>query len=132
MLFHTVDFAAFFGAVVLLYAVLRGPWLLAALTAASYFFYGYIQPYYVVLLFLLTLSDYVIGLVAHRFKVRWHGVLVSFIVNFGALAYFKYANFGLDNARAALDFFGWQWRCRVSPCCCPSASASTSSSPSPT
>jgi alginate O-acetyltransferase complex protein AlgI len=108
MLFHTVDFAAFFGAVVLLYAVLRGPWLLAALTAASYFFYGYIQPYYVVLLFLLTLSDYVIGLVAHRFKVRWHGVFVSFIVNFGALAYFKYANFGLDNARAALDFFGWQ------------------------
>jgi alginate O-acetyltransferase complex protein AlgI len=104
VLFHTVDFAAFFGAVILLYGLLRGPWLLAALTAASYFFYGYIQPYYVVLLFLLTLSDYAIGLVAGRFRARWHGVLVSFIVNFGALAYFKYANFGLDNARAALDF----------------------------
>jgi D-alanyl-lipoteichoic acid acyltransferase DltB (MBOAT superfamily) len=106
VLFHTVDFAAFFGAVILLYALLRGPWLLAALTAASYFFYGYIQPYYVLLLFLLTLSDYMIGLVAGRFRARWHGVLVSFIVNFGALAYFKYANFGLDNARAALDFLG--------------------------
>jgi D-alanyl-lipoteichoic acid acyltransferase DltB (MBOAT superfamily) len=107
VLFHTVDFAAFFGAVILLYGLLRGPWLLAALTAASYFFYGYIQPYYVVLLFLLTLSDYVIGLIADRFRERWHGVLVSFIVNFGALAYFKYANFGLDNARAALDFLGF-------------------------
>jgi D-alanyl-lipoteichoic acid acyltransferase DltB (MBOAT superfamily) len=107
VLFHTVDFAAFFGAVILLYGLLRGPWLLAALTAASYFFYGYIQPYYVVLLFLLTLSDYAIGLVAGRFRARWHGVLVSFIVNFGALAYFKYANFGLDNARAALDFLGF-------------------------
>ena len=107
MLFHTVDFAAFFGAVILLYGLLRGPWLLAALTAASYFFYGYIQPYYVVLLLLLTLSDYAIGLVAGRFRARWHGVLVSFIVNFGALAYFKYANFGLDNARAALDFLGF-------------------------
>jgi D-alanyl-lipoteichoic acid acyltransferase DltB (MBOAT superfamily) len=107
VLFHTVDFAAFFGAVILLYGLLRGPWLLAALTAASYFFYGYIQPYYVVLLFGLTLSDYVIGLVAHRFRARWHGVLVSFVVNFGALAYFKYANFGLDNARFALDFLGF-------------------------
>ena len=106
MLFHTFDFAAFFGAVVLVYGLLRGPLLLIALTAASYFFYGYIQPYYVVLLFLLTLSDYVIGLFAGRFGARWHGVLVSFVVNFGALAYLKYANFGLDTARAALDLLG--------------------------
>jgi alginate O-acetyltransferase complex protein AlgI len=106
VLFHTIDFAAFFGGVILLYGLLRGPWLLAALTGASYFFYGYIQPYYVVLLFLLTLSDYLIGRVAGRFRTRWHGVLISVVVNFGALAYFKYANFGLDNARAALDFFG--------------------------
>jgi D-alanyl-lipoteichoic acid acyltransferase DltB (MBOAT superfamily) len=107
VLFHTADFAVFFGAVVFLYGLLRGPGLLAALTAASYFFYGYIQPYYVVLLFLLTLSDYAIGLVAGRFRRRWHGVLVSFVVNFGALAYFKYANFGLENARAALVLLGF-------------------------
>ena len=106
MLFHTLDFAAFFGVVVLLYGLLRGPWLLMALTGASYFFYGYIQPYYVVLLLLLTLSDYAIGLLAHRFPARWQGVLVSFVVNFGTLAYFKYANFGLENARAALELLG--------------------------
>jgi alginate O-acetyltransferase complex protein AlgI len=106
VLFHTLDFASFFGVVILLYGLLRGPWLLMALTAASYFFYGYIQPYYVVLLFLLTLSDYVIGLTAGRFRARWHAVLLSFLVNFGALAYFKYSNFGLDNARAALDLLG--------------------------
>ncbi len=108
MLFHTVDFAAFFVAVIVLYGMLRGPALLAAMTAASYFFYGYIQPYYVALLLLLTLSDYAIGLFAHRFKARWHGVVVSFVLNFGALAYFKYANFGLDTARTALDFLGFQ------------------------
>jgi alginate O-acetyltransferase complex protein AlgI len=107
VLFHTVDFGAFFLCVVLLYGLLRGSWLLAALGAASYFFYGYIQPYYVVLLFLLTLSDYAIGLVAGRFRARWHGVLLSFVLNFGALAYFKYANFGLDSARAALDLLGF-------------------------
>jgi alginate O-acetyltransferase complex protein AlgI len=106
VLFHTLDFALFFGAVVLLYGLLRGPWLLMALTGASYFFYGYIQPYYVILLFLLTLSDYLIGLLAGRFRARWHGVVVSFVVNFGTLAYFKYANFGLDNTRAALELFG--------------------------
>jgi len=106
VLFHTLDFAAFFGAVILLYGLLRGPWLLMALAAASYFFYGYIQPYYVVLLFLLTASDFAIGLLAGRFRARWHGVLVSFVVNFGALAYFKYANFGLENAGAALGWLG--------------------------
>jgi alginate O-acetyltransferase complex protein AlgI len=109
VLFHTLDFALFFAAVFLLYGLLRGSWLLMALTGASYFFYGYIQPYYVMLLFLLTLSDYVIGLLAGRFRARWHGVLVSFAVNFGTLAYFKYANFGLDNARAALELLGVQW-----------------------
>jgi alginate O-acetyltransferase complex protein AlgI len=108
VLFHTTDFAAFFGLVLLTYGLLRGRPLAAALTAASYFFYGYIQPYYVVLLFLLTLSDYAIGLAAHRFRARWHGVLLSTLVNFGALAYFKYANFGLETARAALDLFGIQ------------------------
>ena len=64
MLFHTLDFAVFFVAVALLYGLLRGRALRAALTAASYFFYGYIQPYYVVLLLALTLSDYAIGLFA--------------------------------------------------------------------
>jgi alginate O-acetyltransferase complex protein AlgI len=106
VLFHTVDFAVFFGAVILLYGLLRGPWLLMALTAASYFFYGYIQPRYAVLLLLLTLSDYLIGLLAHRFRARWHAVLLSFVVNFGTLAYFKYANFGLENAGAALGWLG--------------------------
>lgn len=107
MLFHTLDFAVLFSAVVLLYGLLRGPWLLMALTGASYFFYGYIQPQYAVLLFLLTLSDYLIGRAASRFKKRWHGVLLSFVVNFGTLGYFKYANFGLQNARAALELFGF-------------------------
>jgi D-alanyl-lipoteichoic acid acyltransferase DltB (MBOAT superfamily) len=106
VLFHTLDFAAFFGVVVLLYGVLRGPGLLLAMTAASYFFYGYVQPFYVVLLFLLTLSDYAIGLVAGRFRARWHAVLLSFVVNFGTLAYFKYANFGLDNARRVFELMG--------------------------
>jgi D-alanyl-lipoteichoic acid acyltransferase DltB (MBOAT superfamily) len=106
VLFHSGDFAAFFAVVILIYGLLGGRPLAAGLTAASYFFYGYIQPYYVLLLFLLTLSDYAIGLAAHRFRARWHGVLLSVVVNFGTLAYFKYANFGLETARAALDLSG--------------------------
>lgn len=106
MLFHTPDFAILFGVVVLLYALLRGPWLLSALTIASYVFYGYIQPSYVVLLLLLTLSDWAIALFADRFRARWHAVLLSVAVNFGTLGYFKYANFGLETAGAALDLLG--------------------------
>ena len=107
MLFHTLDFALFFVVVMLVYGLLSGGWLLFALTVASYVFYGYIQPYYVVLLFALTVSDYAIALYARRFRARWHGVVISFVANFGALAYFKYANFGLENARSALDFLGY-------------------------
>ena len=106
MLFHTADFAAYFAVVAALYGFLGGRGLLLALTAASYFFYGYIQPYYVVLLVALTLSDYLIGLFAARFRARWHAVVLSCVVNFGALAYFKYANFGLETTRAALDVLG--------------------------
>jgi D-alanyl-lipoteichoic acid acyltransferase DltB (MBOAT superfamily) len=106
LLFHTADFAAFFLAVAALYGMLRGRGLQAALLAASYFFYGYIQPYYVVLLLALTLSDYALGLYAARFRARWHAVLLSCLMNFGALAYFKYANFGLDTARRALELLG--------------------------
>jgi len=106
LLFHTADFAAFFLAVAVLYGMLHGRGLQAALLAASYFFYGYIQPYYVVLLLALTLSDYALGLYAARFKVLWHAVLLSCLMNFGALAYFKYANFGLDTARRALELLG--------------------------
>jgi alginate O-acetyltransferase complex protein AlgI len=106
VLFHTPDFAVLFAVVVLLYALLRGPWLLMALTGASYVFYGYVQPHYVVVLLLLTASDYTIGRLAGRLRARWHGVLVSFLVNFGTLAYFKYANFGLETAGAAFDLLG--------------------------
>jgi D-alanyl-lipoteichoic acid acyltransferase DltB (MBOAT superfamily) len=106
VLFHSSDFAVFFVAVAVLYGLLRGRGLLAALAAASFFFYGYVQPSYVVLLLALTLSDYAIGLFAARFKARWHAVLLSCLVNFGALAYFKYANFGLDTARGALELLG--------------------------
>lgn len=106
MLFHTTDFAVFFAVVALAYGLLGGRGLLLALTAASYFFYGYIQPYYVVLLAALTLSDYLIGLYASRFRARWHAVVLSCVVNFGALAYFKYANFGLETAAGALELLG--------------------------
>ena len=47
-----------------------------------------------------------LGLYAARFKVLWHAVLLSCLMNFGALAYFKYANFGLDTARRALELLG--------------------------
>ncbi len=56
MLFHTWPFAVFFLIVYLIYLVLKGtrfrlPWLLAS----SYFFYGWFNPLYVVLIFYSSL-----------------------------------------------------------------------------
>src|SRR5476649_2518426 len=61
MLFHTWPFALFMLVVLSVYFVLRGtplriPWLLAA----SYFFYGWWNPYYLLLIAYSTTLDYLL------------------------------------------------------------------------
>src|SRR5476651_1211669 len=61
MLFHTWPFALFMLVVLPVYFVLRGtplwiPWLLAA----SYFFYGWWNPYYLLLIAYSTALDYLL------------------------------------------------------------------------
>src|SRR5712671_2511265 len=59
MLFHTWPFALFLGVVLPVFFALRKtrlwlPWL----TVASYFFYGWWNPYYLLLVFYSTLLDF--------------------------------------------------------------------------
>jgi alginate O-acetyltransferase complex protein AlgI len=56
-----------------------------------------------------TTMDYVVGLGIGRSKEEWRRrawLLVSLIVNVGVLAFFKYANFGLESIHAALSWLG--------------------------
>jgi alginate O-acetyltransferase complex protein AlgI len=93
--FTSFDFLLFYLIVFTLYWLARAPgrqnWLLLA---ASYVFYGWVHPWYALMLGLSTLADYFL---ARRMAVRpqanraWLGL--SLLVNLGVLAFFKYYNF---------------------------------------
>ncbi len=121
MLFNSLSFLIFFPIVTLVYFVLphkvRYIWLLIA----SYFFYMSWNAKYGLLLFGCTLITYLSGIFIgmsrreteqgvsadkRRVGSQKFYVVVSFLLNLGLLAYFKYANFALDSLRGALGLFG--------------------------
>jgi alginate O-acetyltransferase complex protein AlgI len=77
---------------------------------ASYVFYGWWRPDFVLLMLLSTVVDYTCGekIVAERGRgrdpKRW--VWLSVSLNLGLLGYFKYANFGVDTLNAILASAG--------------------------
>lgn len=80
------------------------------LALASYVFYGWWRPDFVLLMLISTVVDYIAGRgivngrQAGRGTRRW--VVLSAVVNLGLLAYFKYANFGIDTLNATLVALG--------------------------
>ena len=108
MIFHSLDFVVFFVVVTAVYWRLghRGQNLL--LLVASYFFYGYVHPWFLILIGSSTLIDYCAarGMDA-RPQWRQQFLWMSVITNFGMLGFFKYFNFFVDNVHAALLSVGW-------------------------
>ncbi len=107
MIFHSLDFVAFFVVFTVIYWTLphRGQNLL--LFAGSYFFYGYVHPWFLILIATSTAIDYC----AARGMEAWpgrrrHFLWLSVISNFGMLGFFKYFNFFVENVAAALAAFG--------------------------
>ncbi len=79
---------------------------------ASFVFYGWWRPDFVLLMLFSSVLDYVLGqrIVVDRANARGNGrrwLLVSLVANLGLLAYFKYANFGIDTFRAVLAAMGF-------------------------
>jgi len=111
MLFHTWVFLAFFLIVYPVYLVFRKTrfmnlWLLAA----SYVFYGWWNPLYVVLIGGATLLTWVLVLLMERgaSKKPWIAAVVA--VDLGLLAFLKYAGFITANLNAILAHVGLAWR----------------------
>ncbi len=107
MIFHSIDYLLFFVAVLLVYwrLPLRGQNLF--LLAASYFFYGYIHPWYCILIFATTCIDYgcARGMAANPQKKK-RFVTISIVSNFSILCAFKYFNFFAENIVALLNGLG--------------------------
>ncbi len=106
MLFHTWVFVVFFLVVWPAYLLLRrtrfgSAWLLVA----SYLFYGWWNPWYLLLLFGTSAIDYAMVLLMERSGTRtgrraW--LIVSLLSNFGFLGYFKYSAFVTESINAVL------------------------------
>ena len=109
MLFHTFEFFWFMVALLLLVLALPRFMTVWLLLVASYIFYGWSGPWFVLILMASSTVDFFL---ARRFAARpqyWKlGIVVSAIVNFSLLGFFKYSNFAFSNVNSALLSAGFQ------------------------
>jgi alginate O-acetyltransferase complex protein AlgI len=103
MIFHSLDFAVFALAVVTLYWRLPHRAQNVLLLVSSYVFYGWVHPWFLLLIFGSTVADYwaARGMDAQPARKRlW--LALSLVVNLGMLGFFKYFNFFAANVQTAL------------------------------
>ena len=107
MIFHSLDFLVFFLLVVAAYWGLGHRAQNVLLLAASYFFYGYVHPWFLILIATSTVIDYASarGMERRPDRRRWF-MAASIVSNFGMLGFFKYFNFFVDNVHAVLAAAG--------------------------
>lgn len=115
----------FLPAVLLAYYISPRRWKHFILTVFSYFFYGWSNPYFVILMLFSTFVDYISGLAiakksiskddapVHQLeaggsRTRWqkNWLIVSMVTNLSLLGFFKYFNFSVDNYNAFMAFLG--------------------------
>ena len=107
MIFHSLSYLVFLALVLALYWSLprRGQNFL--LIIASYIFYGWEHPWFLLPLWASTLVDYGCALGMERFPRRRRVFLVTSITaSIALLATFKYYGFALENINALLANFG--------------------------
>jgi len=77
---------------------------------ASYIFYGWLNPWFVMLVFGATCFNYILSehIVRSESKdARCILIAIAVTIDLGLLAFFKYAAFFLDNVSNVLEFFGF-------------------------
>jgi len=113
VIFHSLEFFAFF------IVTLGAYWLLPTrgqnvlLLVASYIFYGRVHPWWPILLFATTFVDYWAarrvhvepGLQARPGRARW--LWLSIGSNLALLGFYKYFDFFVENVAAAGAAIGW-------------------------
>ncbi len=108
MLFSGITFLYyFFPAVLILYFAVPKKRKNAVLMLTSLVFYAWGEPKYVFLMLVSILCGYACGLLIEKWKGRTGAKLtlaVSCIISLGMLAYFKYADFFIENFNAVTGF----------------------------
>ena len=109
MLFDTPIFAVFLCLVVVAYWCLSFRNQNRFLLVASYFFYGWWDWRFLCLMIASTVIDYFIAIKiadTQDPKVRKSLLVLSLVINFSILGFFKYFNFFVDSAASALSTLG--------------------------
>lgn len=107
MIFHSLTYVVFFAIVLALYWSLPRRGQNVFLIGASYFFYGWEHPWFLLPLWGSTLVDYGCALGMEYFpKKRRVFLITSISASIALLATFKYYGFGLENLNAVLTRFG--------------------------
>lgn len=110
MVFTSQIFVFYFLPLVLLaYYLLRGKQNVVLL-CASYVFYGWLNPFFLILLFFVTAVNYICSRIMVRFKPdqrpRFLALVICIAANLSALGFFKYVMFFQSNVNFFLDCFG--------------------------
>lgn len=111
MLFNSLEFLIFFPVVTALYFLLphRFRWL--HLLIASCVFYMFFIPYYILILFITILIDYIAGIWIARTEGRKRKIYlwISIVSTCLVLFVFKYYNFFIDNYNDLMKLTGWNY-----------------------
>ena len=109
MLFTSYEFLVFFVFVYVFYLLASQSLKLqnVLLLGASYFFYGFLDPFFCLLLFTTTFVDFSAALLIGNYQRFKKLVLACSIgINLAILGVFKYFNFFVDSAVRALSVIG--------------------------
>jgi D-alanyl-lipoteichoic acid acyltransferase DltB (MBOAT superfamily) len=109
MIFHSLEFVAFFAAITIVYWRLPRREQNLLLLGGSYVFYGWIHPWFVSLLFITTFTDYwAARRMSERPSQKRAWLWLSIGANLGMLGFFKYFGFFADNIQAVAATVGLQ------------------------
>ena len=108
MVFTSWEYLVFIlSALVIYWMLARKNYQNALLLVGSYIFYGYIHPWFCLLIATSTIVDYFCGLAMERFtSKKLFFLIASLICNLGLLGFFKYFNFFTENFINAANGFG--------------------------
>lgn len=114
MLFNSLEFAIFLPIVFVLYWFVTNKSMKLQnllIVISSYLFYGWWDWRFLLLIFLSTLVDFLVGHSLSRtvkLSERKFLLWISIFVNIGFLGFFKYFNFFIENFQQAFSFFGYE------------------------
>ena len=101
MLFSSIPFLYYFlPTVLILYFIVPNNWKNVVLLLSSLFFYGWGESKYVFLMLTVIGCGYVLGLFIEKYREQKVGKLFLFLsvfIDVAVLAYFKYADFFIEN-----------------------------------